>query len=265
MRNRLSLDILAQPDDTTCGPTCLHALYRYYGDDMPLERVIDETQRLRHGGTLAVLLAKHAMRRGYKVQIYTYNVHVFDPTWFEPGAGDMRDLLRAQIKRKRDARIRFASRAYIEFLDMGGEIYLRDLTRDLIRKHLDRGVPILTGLNATYLYREARERQRDGKPDPIGGESTGHFVVLSGYDREERTVSVADPLESNPVSRTTSYDVDIDRLMCSILLGIATYDANLLIIRPGDSKGSPSPAPTTKVARRKGAKGGKRARARRRQ
>ena len=228
--------------------------------------MIDETQRLRHGGTLAVLLAKHAMQRGYKVTIYTYNVHVFDPTWFEPGAGDMRDLLRAQIKRKRDARVRFASRAYIDFLDMGGEVYLRDLTRDLIRKHLDRGIPILTGLNATYLYREARERQRDGKPDPIGGESTGHFVVLSGYDREDRTVSVADPLESNPVSRTTSYDVDIDRLMCSILLGIATYDANLLIIRPGAGGDPSTPANSEASARgRARGKGGKRARARRRQ
>ena len=28
----------------------------------------------------------------------------------------------------------------------------------LIRKHLDRGEPMLTGLSATYLYRDARER-----------------------------------------------------------------------------------------------------------
>ncbi len=43
---------------------------------------------------------------------------------------------------------------------------------------------------------------------------------------------VADPLETNPVSGSISYAVSIDRVICAILLGILTYDANLLIIEP---------------------------------
>src|SRR5262249_1472255 len=35
---RLQLDILPQPDDFTCGPTCLHAIYRYLGDEVPLDK-----------------------------------------------------------------------------------------------------------------------------------------------------------------------------------------------------------------------------------
>lgn len=237
MRSRLSLDILAQPDDTTCGPTCLHAVYRYYGDDISLEDVIDETPRLAHGGTLAVLLALHALRRGYRATIYTYNLRVFDPTWFGPNAPDMRDRLLLQMKRKREPRMRTSCRAYIDFLNLGGRLRLRDLSRDLIRRTLDRGKPILTGLSATFLYREMRERDRDGVEDDIRGEPSGHFVVLCGYDREERTVSVADPLESNPMARTRRYEVSMDRLVGAILLGVVTYDANLLIIEPSDSRG----------------------------
>ena len=30
------LEIQAQPDDLTCGPTCLHAVYRYFGDDVSI-------------------------------------------------------------------------------------------------------------------------------------------------------------------------------------------------------------------------------------
>jgi hypothetical protein len=56
--------------------------------------------------------------------------------------------------------------------------------------------------------------------------------VLSGYDRGERTVSIADPLRSNPVSDSRYYDAPIDRVVGAILLGILTYDANLLIIEP---------------------------------
>ena len=33
--------------------------------------------------TLAVLLGCHALRRGYEATIYTFNLQVFDPTWFE--------------------------------------------------------------------------------------------------------------------------------------------------------------------------------------
>ena len=29
---RLPVDMLAQPDEVTCGPTCLHAIYRYWGN-----------------------------------------------------------------------------------------------------------------------------------------------------------------------------------------------------------------------------------------
>jgi hypothetical protein len=66
----------------------------------------------------------------------------------------------------------------------------------------------------------------------VRGIPTGHFVVLSGYDRENRLVQISDPLLPNPVSSTHQYEVNTDRLICAILLGIVTYDANLLIIEP---------------------------------
>jgi len=42
MKVQLNLKIRAQPDNTTCGPTCLHAPYGYYGEPLPLEQVIIE-------------------------------------------------------------------------------------------------------------------------------------------------------------------------------------------------------------------------------
>jgi hypothetical protein len=55
-------------------------------------------------------------------------------------------------------------------------------------------------------------------------------VVLSGYRKESRRVQVADPLVPNPMAGGRYYDVDIYRLVCAIMLGILTYDGNLLII-----------------------------------
>ena len=93
----LNFDIKAQPDEVTCGPTCLHALYQHYEDDISLKQVIQEVKQFKTGGTLAVMLADHALQRGYKAHIYTYNLNVFDPTWFQYSSAKMIELLKKQM------------------------------------------------------------------------------------------------------------------------------------------------------------------------
>ncbi|MBC7833579.1 MAG: C39 family peptidase [Phycisphaerales bacterium] len=232
METRLRLDILPQPDETTCGPTCLHAVYRHYGRGMELPTIISEIRRLENGGTLAMLLGVHALRKGFDATVYTYNLQVFDPTWFEAGMGQIAEKLRAQARVKKKRRLQEATEGYIEFLELGGKLAFEDLTVGLFERYLARGVPILTGLSATYLYRAPREYGPKDDFDDIRGKPAGHFVVLTGYDRVTRKVLVADPLFPNPWFESHTYEIDVDRVICSILLGILTYDATLLIIEP---------------------------------
>lgn len=229
---RLHLDILPQPTESACGPTCLHAVYRYFNDPMSLDQVMQQTTTLEHGGTLATLLGCHALDRGYRAIIYTYNLLAFDPTWFVPGSRPLAELLRAQMAAKESRRLHAATQAYLAYLDRGGKIRLQDLTSALIRKYLIHRIPILTGLSATYLYRTAREYGPKDDPDDIRGNAAGHFVVLCGYDRAARNVLVADPLLPNPLAPSNMYWISVDRVICAILLGILTYDANMLIIEP---------------------------------
>jgi len=242
--HRLHLDLHAQPDDVTCGPTCLHAVYRYHGLELPLERVIQDTRALEEGGTLAVFLGIDALRRGFRARIHTFNLAVFDPTWFDDqhGRAEPRRLaerLRAQRKVKHSRKLRVATDAYLEFLALGGELACEDLTGDLIRRALRKNVPLLTGLSATWLYGCAREVD-DGptkmRYDDVAGEPTGHFVVVCGLDAETREALVADPLSQDAVrtsgQRGRLYAVPMARLVCAILVGTLTYDGNLLAIRP---------------------------------
>lgn len=232
MDERLNFIISAQPTETTCGPACLHSVYSYFKDRVPLDQVIREVTALEQGGTLAVFLGCHALKRGYSAVIYTYNLSVFDPVWFADGPVDIRKKLEEQMKVKDVPVLQKASKGYLEFLSLGGELRFEDLTTSLIRKYLKRSVPILTGLSSTYLYRSAREVGYEGEWDDIRGEPAGHFVVLYGYDSDTRSVMVGDPFRPNPYSDSHHYTVNIDRVVCSILLGVLTYDANLLIIRP---------------------------------
>ncbi len=230
-RNRVSVRMGAQPDDVTCGPTCLSAIYQFHKDPIAVETLVSELNMLQEGGTLAVFLANHALARGYRATIYTYNLNVFDPTWFGLTAQSFAARLTAQREIKQhDAKLQLATDGYLEFLERGGELCFEDLTPKLLRRLLAKNVPLLTGLSSTYLYRNAREDPVTCIHDDIGGEPQGHFVVLCNYLKDKRQVEVADPYADNPMAEAHHYEVDIDRLIGAILLGIISYDANILAI-----------------------------------
>ncbi len=229
---RLPVRILPQPDETTCGPTCLHAIYDYWGEHEPLQTVIARAQRFEQGGTVAVFLACDALRKGYAATIYTYNLMVFDPTWFGRPRVDIAQRLALQREHKPDPRLAAVTQGYLEFLELGGRLRLIDLSRYFIRGLLRHRLPILTGLSSTHLYRASREYGPDDTPDDVRGFPAGHFIVLAGYDWARRKVLVADPYGPNPFSRTQEYWINVDRVVNAVLLGIVTHDANLLVISP---------------------------------
>lgn len=231
---RLNVRVLPQPNDSVCGPTCLQAVYSYYGDPHSLEDVIAEVPELPDGGTLAVHLGRHALKRGYSAKIYTNNLQTFDPTWFK-GDVDLKDKLLQQANKKASSKLQLATHAYVEFLDLGGQIRLEPFTPELLRSYINQGIPVLAGLSATYLYDCPRELA-DGTFDDVQGTPTGHFVVIQGYDHESDRVLIADPLPDNPLHAKRYYSVDLSRLLAAIHLGIVTYDANLLVIEPGARK-----------------------------
>ena len=210
----------------------MQAVYRYWGDNEALENVIKRTGRLELGGTFAVFLACDALRRGYRATIYTYNLNVFDPTWFGRVDVSIAERLRRQAEIKLDYRLQHATKGYLDFLKLGGRLRFKDLSRGLVHGLLRRKLPILTGLSSTFLYRIPREFGPDDIPNDIHGTPSGHFVVIAGYDSDKRKVLVVDPYQKNPYGGSHEYWIGIDRVIGAVLLGIVTHDANLLIIHP---------------------------------
>ena len=248
MKHSLDFSIHPQPTDSTCGPTCLHAVYRFWEDPISLDQTIADIGELSIGGTLAVQLACHALRRGYLATIHSYNLQLFDPSWFLDPKIDLAAKLREQLVSKsmlanrglhETERLWVSTESCLEFLSLGGQVRMPSLDENLIEETLLQGVPILCGLSATYLYQERRERSqpadamgRTSTPDDINGDPVGHFVVLYGYDKAKTQVLIADPLLSNPLGKEHTYAATLSKVSAAILLGIVTYDANLLTIAP---------------------------------
>ncbi|KTD17586.1 hypothetical protein [Legionella jordanis] len=235
----IELKIHTQPDDETCGPTSLHAIYRHYGLNLDLSEVVKSVERSLSGGTLAPMLGKHALLHDFQVTLYINNLNIFDPTWFDHEQGEacqelLKIKLNAQMKHKKTKAILQASKAYLDFLELGGKVRFRTLSVQLLKDYFLKNIPILTGLSATYLYRSSRERYVNSEAiyDDIRGLPCGHFVVLCGYDEKKRLVVVADPHRENPISQDNYYKVSSNRLINAIMVGVLTYDANLIIIQP---------------------------------
>jgi hypothetical protein len=238
--HELRVQRFLQPDDVTCGPTCLRKVYDFYGMEVELGEVLGEIDRNEDGGTLAVFLGISALNRGFRARIYAYDMRIFDPSWFRLPAAELREKVVARMPFLTYAKTLRAAQAYRQFLEQGGEIEFDELTPGLLKSILDRNHPVLAGLSATYLYRFTRERwdEESGKPvdDDLRGSPTGHFVVIVGYEQWGRAFSLRDPSEHVPVSPDGRQVVDAQRLINAILLGDLTYDAVLLEIWP-DAEG----------------------------
>ncbi|HSU17841.1 hypothetical protein [Longimicrobium sp.] len=238
--HELPVQRFVQPDDVTCGPTCLRKVYSFYGLDVGLDEVIASLERNEDGGTLAVFLGISALKRGLRARIYSYDLRIFDPTWARLPHAQLAEKIHARFPYLNDAKRLRAAQAYLHFLELGGDLAFEELTPALLKSIIDREHPILAGLSATYLYRYARERWDPMinrlVDDDVRGEPTGHFVVISGYEQWGRRLIVLDPFEQIPPEPGDEEKlvVDADRLTNAILLGDVTYDAVLLEVWPAE-------------------------------
>jgi len=235
----MEIRIDTQPDDESCGPTCLHAVYRHYGFEVPRQEVIQTIDRSPSGGTFCISIGKHALQNGFDCTIYINSLVIFDPSWFTDGQADNKlliDKLKAQMVAKNDPYINNATVAIVEYLNLGGKICAYPLTAKFLKKEFfDKNRPVITGLSATNLYwstREAFTPEGESVYDDIRGTPCGHFVILCGYDSRKRNIIVADPFSGNPMRKSSYYSVNINRLINAILLGVITFDGNLTVIEP---------------------------------
>lgn len=234
---KLNIDIEEQPDDVTCGPTCLHAIYTYWKIEDKLEDLVAEVEQFETGGTLAVMLGIHALKKGLNCTIYSWNLKMFDPVWEHLTSPELMAKLEKQKRYDRALKFTKASQAYLEFLRLGGKIRLNDLTQELIHYYLQKHTPIIAGLSSTYLYKSKREFTTSNNKiiyDDVRGEPAGHFVVIKGI--VDNHFIIGDPYGKNPFSAKREYRVPIQRCINAIMLGVITYDANVLVITPTESK-----------------------------
>lgn len=227
---KLDLHVSKQPDDESCGITCLQSIYDYYSHPTSLDTLKREIEHWRTGGTVAVNLARHALAHGFHAEIHSYNIKIFDPTWSGLDPKDLALKLKQRQRKIRSKKQKQVIGFYLDFLRKGGVLKFDDLDEALFTRLFKDRHPIICGLSATYLYQQMRETP-DNQEDDIIGQPVGHFVVVSGWDPHTRTVTIQDPLRLNPISESGTYKLPFTKFSNAVMLGILTYDENLLVIQ----------------------------------
>lgn len=228
----LEVPPLRQPDDYSCGPTCLYKVLKGYGDARSFAEVAALVRRNDNGGTLGVFLGQAALALGYDATLYSYNLRVCDPTWAALSPAVLGDKLAARAAVVRERKLREAVDAYSTFVRSGGRVRFDDLSVELLVSILDGGHPIVCGLSATYLYQTPRESPQSSAIDDVGGEPEGHFLVVCGYRQYGKHFVVSDPYRGLPMTVNGTYEVGAQRLLNAVLLGDVTYDGVLLVVAP---------------------------------
>lgn len=222
---KLRVEIEPQPTIVACGPTCLHAVYRYFGREISIATIVDEVNHKVVEGCFDGALGVHAICAGLSARIASVNLRVLDPSWFV-GHG-IREALVAAGNKTSELSLKNAALAYAAFVNAGGELALGGITFESIVNSISRSIPVIVGLSSTFLYRSRRSSITDGEET-----SVGHFVVVTGVDVKQRMVSIADPLSENPAGLGAYYDLPWDQLLSCICLGALTNDGAALIVWP---------------------------------
>lgn len=251
-RRVLPVPRIVQPDDTSCGPTCLAQVLRFFGDRRPPAELRRRLRRNPDGGTLAVHLGRLALELGHHARLHPLGVRVFDPTWWALDQATLRDRLARRAAGLADPEGRELAAAWLDYVDAGGHLAFHEPSPALLVRILDRGHPIICGLSATWLYRESRTIPETNVEDDVLGWPQGHFVTVVGHTGGGKHFHIVDPSPDAPVATggapTASsgqapgrYPLPADRLIHAILLGDITHDAVLLEVWPSRTAATRGP------------------------
>jgi len=217
-----------------CGPAALKMVMEYLtGKHYNLNQIIKETKSEEKYVDWDFKLGIAAIRRGFRVTIFTMSTDFFDPSWYKLSKSALIRKLKKRLKfilhyNKRNIRDGYiwwwyesSHKAIISFLEHGGKIVFKPISKELIISYLSKRIPVICSVNGSIFY--SKRRVYRGKYDDIRGEYFGHIVVVTGYKNGKFIIT-----DTEKISNKTGgiIEIDADLLINCIL----TSTGNLIVL-----------------------------------
>jgi hypothetical protein len=175
---KLKVPIHTQAENSMlCGQVALQIFYDYYGIKKSIKQLLKEVKLYKYG-THVPSLGLNLIENGFDVTIYSKDSDVLLPSYEKLSEKQLVSKLKTNLKNKKLKFKRF-NKTIIKFIEAGGKFKIGVVTVDQIKNELKNKRPSILNINCRTLYSE-----RFG----MGG----HFVVSSGYDKDN--IFVNDPI-----------------------------------------------------------------------
>lgn len=203
-----------QPTNFTCGHAALAMVLSHYNIIMPPEKLIHDLNAPRdsHGeicGGLNQYVGSWCLSHGLSVTFYTSDFELLDLTWAELSRENQIERIERIRKSLRVVTALGAEgtllhlNAFLEFLQLGGELYITPYISSSLIDSLLMRAPILASVSYSTLYGIGRTRStglRESVLDDMLGTVCTHAVVVVGINSDGDYL-IADPYRSaQPIS-----------------------------------------------------------------
>lgn len=242
--SKLNIKIKEQKSDE-CLPACLAAVFEYYKikvlEEEIIEKISKDSFKLYDWDFQA---GKLAIEKSLKAEIYSNVPQLFDPSWHSISQKELIEKMKKSLEffesrsknfekdpnlmsfmcpnKEVAKRLVRDAETSSEFLKAGGVINFSPISKELIDKIIKANIPVIASHSPTLLHRI--KRSYNFQPDDIKGNTWGHFIIISGYTKNE---FIIDDPAGIFYEGSLEYKINKDLLLESIL----RFNGQLLIIK----------------------------------
>lgn len=211
---KLKVLTIKQESRLGCGAAAMSMVYKYFGKNISEKEIEKEIGGFLKFGSFATDHALMAIRFGFTVVCYSYNLEYFEPNDAKLSQQDLIKRTMFLIKKEKKNLHKKELNSILKVL--GGEVdfRMRMPSLNIIRKFLDKKLPVVLIVNSVILF----ETKFGGKKDL----DMGHYLVLTGYQKEKFYYN--DPYCGK------NYSISSDKLIFALSNNALYCSAYLLVV-----------------------------------
>ena len=174
---KLKVPIIKQKSKVGCGAAVMSMVYKYFGKDISEKEIEKEIGGFLKFGSFATDHALMAKRLGFVVVCHSYNLEYFEPNDAKLSRQNLIKRTKLLIKKEKKNLHKKELNSILKVLRSKVAFKMIMPSLDIIRKFLDKKLPVILIVNSVILF----ERKFGGKKDL----DIGHYIVLTGYQKEK--------------------------------------------------------------------------------
>ena len=209
---KLNLPLLKQKYKAGCGPAAMSMVYKYFGKEIPEEKIVKEIGGLTKWGSFATDHALMAKNLGFKVICHSYNLEYFEPEDFKLSQRKLIEKTKTLIRKEKRAYNKQKLKSILRVLKSDIEFKMRIPSLNVIKKFLDKRVPVIVLVRSVVLFEEKKDLK------------SGHYIILTGYKN--------DKFYYNDPKYGKAKSISADKLIFALSANVFDSSAYLLVIKP---------------------------------